>query len=291
MRLSLSDRRSLTGVLFVMPFLLGFLLFLAVPFVQSVLYSFNEVKVSAEGFVLSPVGVENYRKLLLVDAQFRRVFLEGVAEMVVTIPLVLLFSFLAASLLNQKFRGRFAARIIFFLPVIISAEIALKVENALYMEQAMNLARQGIFDLTMMAEALQSLKLPGGLVRAIVQVVNRVPEIIRSSGIQILVFLAALQSIPDSFYEEARIEGATGWESFWKVTFPILRGLFLVNVVYTVIDSFTAPTNEIVTMIKNATWNIGYGIATAMSWLYFLAVLAVLGVALLLTSRGVHYES
>jgi hypothetical protein len=58
-----------------------------------------------------------------------------------------------------------------------------------------------------------------------------------------------------------------------------------------VIDSFTAPTNQIVAMIVNATWNVGYGIATAMSWLYFLAVLAVLGLALLLTSRGVHYES
>lgn len=291
MRLRLSARRSLTGFFFTLPFLLGFLLFLAAPLAQSVLFSFNDLKVSADGYVLTPVGIENYRKLLLVDADFKRVFTEGVAEMLVTIPLVLLFSFLAASLLNQKFRGRFAARVVFFLPVVISAEIALKVENAQYMQQAMDLSRQGIFNLALMAEALQALKLPGGFVRAIVQVVNQVPEIIRSSGIQILVFLAALQSIPDSFYEEARIEGATGWESFWKVTFPILRGLFLVNVVYTVIDSFTAPTNDIVATIVHATWNVGYGIATAMSWLYFLAVLAVLGLALLLTSRGVHYES
>ncbi len=291
MRLSLSARRSLSGFLFSLPFILGFLAFLAMPFVQSVIYSFGSLAISAEGFVRTPVGLENYRKLLLVDADFKRVFTEGVAGMLVTIPLVLMFSFLAASLLNQKFRGRFAARVVFFLPVIIGAEIALKVENSQYMQQAMDLARQGIFDLTLMADALEALKLPGAFVRAIVQVVNQVPVIIRASGIQILIFLAALQSIPDSFYEEARIEGATGWESFWKVTFPILRGLFLVNVVYTVIDSFTAPTNAIVETIVHATWNVGYGIATAMSWLYFLAVLAVLGVALLLTSRGVHYES
>ncbi len=291
MRLSLSARRSLSGFLFSLPFILGFLAFLAMPFVQSVVYSFGDLRISAEGFVRNPVGLANYRKLLLVDADFKRVFTEGVAEMLVTIPLVLMFSFLAASLLNQKFRGRFAARVVFFLPVIISAEIALKVENAQYMQQAMDLARQGIFDLTLMADALEALKLPASFVRAIVQVVNQVPVIIRASGIQILMFLAALQSIPDSFYEEARIEGATGWESFWKVTFPILRGLFLVNVVYTVIDSFTTPTNGIVEMIVHATWNVGYGIATAMSWLYFLAVLAVLGLALLVTSRGVHYES
>jgi ABC-type sugar transport system permease subunit len=291
MKLTLRARRSLTGAAFSAPFVVGFLLFLAVPFAQSIWFSFNELKVTADGYKLAWKGLENYRTLILVDANFRRIFAEGMLKILVIIPLVLLFSFFAAALLNQKFRGRFLARIIFFLPVVISAEIALKVENAQYMQQAMDLARQGIFDLSMMADALSRLKLPGGFVQFIVKVVNQVPEIIRSSGIQILVFLAALQSIPDSFYEEARIEGATGWESFWRITFPILRALFLVNVVYTVIDSFTAPTNDIVTLIRSTTWNVSYGLSVAMSWLYFVAILAILGVTLLVTSRGVHYES
>lgn len=291
MKLSLQSRRSLTGLAFTSPFIVGFALFFLYPFIQSMFFSLNELKVTADGYVLSFVGLANYRTLLLVDESFRRVFVQGMLSILVDIPLVLMFSFFAATLLNQKFRGRLLARIVFFLPVVIGAEITLKVENAVYMSQAMDMARQGLFDIEQMARILGGLKLPSGFIKAIVDVVNMVPEIIRSSGVQILVFLAALQSIPESLFEAARIEGATGWECFWRITFPILSGLFLVNVVYTIIDSFTSPTNEILALISGTMWSRGYGLSIAMAWFYFASVIAIIGVTMLVTSRNVYYES
>ena len=291
MKLSIKARRGLTGAAFVSPFILGFLLFFLYPILQSMFFSLNDLQITAEGYDLTYIGVEHYRTLLVVDADFRRVFVEGMVEILVNIPLILMFSFFAASLLNQRFRGRLFARVVFFLPVIIGADVALTVENAVYMQQAMNLSNQGIFSINQMADTLGGLQLPGGFVEFIVTVVNQVPQIIRSSGIQILIFLAALQSIPDSFYEEARIEGATGWESFWRITFPMLSGLFLVNVIYTIIDSFTSPANDIIGLIRNTTWNRSFGLSVAMSWLYFAAVLVILGITFLLTARRVYYES
>ena len=291
MKLSIKARRGLTGVAFVSPFILGFLLFFLYPILQSMFFSLNDLQITAEGYDLTYIGVEHYRTLLVVDADFRRVFVEGMVEILVNIPLILMFSFFAASLLNQRFRGRLFARVVFFLPVIIGADVALTVENAVYMQQAMNLSNQGIFSINQMADTLGGLQLPGGFVEFIVTVVNQVPQIIRSSGIQILIFLAALQSIPDSFYEEARIEGATGWESFWRITFPMLSGLFLVNVIDTIIDSFTSPANDIIGLIRNTTWNRSFGLSVAMSWLYFAAVLVILGITFLLTARRVYYES
>ena len=122
--------------------------------------------------------------------------------------------------------------------------------------------------------------------------INRIPQIIQASGIQILVFLAALQSIPPSLYEAADVEGATGWESFWKITFPLMVPMFMVNIVYTIIDTFTSPSNRLMMYIKSSAWaRGGYGVSVAMSWFYFLALLLILGVAVALVSRGVHYES
>ena len=126
----------------------------------------------------------------------------------------------------------------------------------------------------------------------IFQAINEVPLIIRSSGIQILIFLAALQSIPKSLYEAAHMEGATGWEAFWKITFPLVSPLLLVNVVYTIVDSFTAADNALLELIQNSAWSgSGFGVSTAMSWIYFAAVLAILAVTIILLGRRVHYET
>lgn len=291
-RLSLKSQRALMGYAFTVPFAIGFALFLLYPFVQSIMFSLSELTITPDGFTLDFVALKNYRHALLVDPQFRRAFVETVGGMLINIPSVLMFSFFAATVLNQKFRGRLLARVVFFLPVILGAEVFVQINEAGYMSQAMSMASRGIVDISSMKALFGNMSVTEDVVDFIMASINRVPEVIQASGIQILIFLAALQSIPSSLYEAADVEGATGWESFWKITFPLMRPMFIVNTVYTIIDSFTSPSNRLMVYIKTSAWSgAGYGVSVAMAWFYFLALIMLLGVAVALVSRGVHYES
>ena len=292
LKLSLRAQKSVLGLLFTLPFIMGFAAFLAYPFAQSVIFSVSKLTIVPTGYELDYVGLDNYRHVLLVDPRFRQVFVETVVTMAARIPVVLIFSFFAANLLNQRFRGRMLARVIFFLPVIMGAEISLKMQQADYMQQAVSFSESGLLSMAALQQLLTTLKLPQAFIGFIFQAINEVPLIIRSSGIQILIFLAALQSIPKSLYEAAHMEGATGWEAFWKITFPLVSPLLLVNVVYTIVDSFTAADNALLELIQNAAWmGAGFGVSTAMSWIYFLAVLGILAVTIILLGRRVHYET
>ena len=292
LKFSLRAQKSVLGLLFTLPFIMGFAAFLAYPFAQSVIFSVSKLTIVPTGYELDYVGLENYRHVLLVDPRFRQVFVETVVTMAARIPVVLIFSFFAANLLNQRFRGRMLARVIFFLPVIMGAEISLKMQQADYMQQAVSYSESGLLSMAALQQLLTTLKLPQAFIGFIFQAINEVPLIIRSSGIQILIFLAALQSIPKSLYEAAHMEGATAWEAFWKITFPMVSPLLLVNVVYTIVDSFTAADNALLELIQDAAWmGSGFGVSTAMSWIYFAAVLGILAVTIILLGRRVHYES
>lgn len=291
-KLSLRVQKSLLGLLFTLPFIVGFLAFLAYPFAQSIIFSVSKLTIVPTGYELDFVGLDNYRHVLLVDPRFRQVFVETVVTMAARIPVILIFSFFAANLLNQRFRGRMLARVAFFLPVILGAEISLKMQQADYMQQAVSFSESGLLSLGTLHQLLTILKLPQVFIGFIFRAINEVPLIIRSSGIQILIFLAALQSIPKSLYEAAHMEGATGWEAFWKITFPLVSPLLLVNVVYTIVDSFTAADNALLELIQNAAWmGAGFGVSTAMSWIYFASILAILAVTIILLGRRVHYET
>ncbi|MGB4761708.1 MAG: sugar ABC transporter permease [Bacillota bacterium] len=291
-RLSLHSQRALMGFAFTIPFAVGFALFLLYPFVQSVMLSLSELSLSPDGFTTTYVGLRNYHHALFVDPQFRRVFVETLGGMLIDIPAILMFSFFAATILNQKFRGRLLARVVFFLPVILGAEVFVQIDQTHYMSQALGMASKGIVDIEHMKVIFGNTTATKSAVEFLMDSINRIPQIIQASGIQILVFLAALQSIPPSLYEAADVEGATGWESFWKITFPLMVPMFMVNIVYTIIDTFTSPSNRLIMYIKSSAWaRGGYGVSVAMSWFYFLALLLILGVAVALVSRGVHYES
>ena len=160
------------------------------------------------------------------------------------------------------------------------------------MQQAMNMSQEGMFSIHQLGMFLRTLKMPAFLIDFIVEAINHVPEIIRASGIQILIFLAALQSIPGSLYEAAHMEGATAWENFWKITFPLISPMFMVNIVYTIIDTFTAPNNDLLVLIRNTAWGgAGFGVSVAMSWLFFAAVILILLLSTALVGRMVHYDS
>ena len=291
--LDLAQKRNLGGLFFTIPFLLGFLLFFLYPFIQSIIFSLSELKLDEMGFSLNFLGLGNYKEVLFVIPNFNRIFTETIVQTVFDIPLVLGFSFFASILLDQKFRGRTVARVVFFLPVILSAGVLLRLESQDYMSAMYGITAEetGMFSAAILQDFLMDLKLPEGFLEFILQAINYLPEIIRSSGIQIFIFLAGLQSIPESLYEAADVEGATGWENFWLITFPLMTPIILVNVVYTVITSFTAADNELLNLIRETSFGgRGYGVGTAMSWIYFITIGIFLIIILSIISRWVFYQ-
>lgn len=219
--------------------------------------------------------------------------METILDTITNVPLVLAFSFFAALVLNQRFKGRFLARTIFFLPVILSAGIIIQMDIDDMVTQLLHGARNAelIFTGVGLRNLLMNTKLPEGFIEFILGAVDRIPDIIRASGIQILIFLAGLQSIPPSIYEAADVEGATGWESFWLITFPMMSPIILTNAVYTIIDTFLTTTNEVVMLVRDeAIMGAGYGVSMAMAVLYFVMILIILGITIKVSSRWVFYQ-
>ncbi len=281
------------GILFTLPFALGFLLFFLYPFFQSIVFSVSDLRITQQGFELTFVGLKNYLHSLTVHPTFVRVFVETVGKMLAEVPLILVFSFFAALLLNQKFKGRWIARVIFFLPVIMGAGIILTMEQTDYM---MILQSSPVSDPTAMSgttlrDLLFQTRLPEQLLEYIVNAVDQIPLIIRASGIQILIFLAGLQSISPALFEAADVEGATKWESFWMITLPMMGPLILTNVVYSIIDSFVSPHNELVVLIRaSAFGGAGYGVSLAMSWIYFASILLILAITTRIIAKNIFYH-
>jgi ABC-type sugar transport system permease subunit len=292
-KLSLQQKRDIGGYVFVLPFTIGFVLFFLYPFIQSIMFSLSEVRLAQGGFDLVFVGLRNYDYVFFKHGTFVRDLVETVLATLKSVPLILVFSFFAACLLNQKFRGRGIARAIFFLPVIMGAGAVLELEQVNYMmEMAMAEAAGGTAGVgEVLVPFLESLRLPKFFIEYILYAIAEVAGVIRASGIQILIFLAGLQSVPASLYEAADVEGATGWERFWMITFPLVSPLIITNIVYTVIDSFTGSTNTVLTLVRTTILTgAGFGASAAMAWVYFALVGAMLAIMMAIVSRRVFYQ-
>ncbi|MFY9568373.1 MAG: sugar ABC transporter permease [Acetivibrionales bacterium] len=292
--LNLNRKRAMMGYLFVLPFIIGLITFFLVPLIQSFIFSINKLEVVEGGYNLLPVGLSNYNRALRVHATYARDLVESVLYMLTNVPLIIIFSFFAANLLNQKFKGRSLARAIFFLPVILTSGVMLVIDSGDLLQAAYVIAQpetqEGAFRAVELARLLLRSRLSPTFIDYIISAVDRIYEIVSASGVQILVFLAGLQSISPSLFEASNIEGATGWENFWKITFPMVSPLILVNTVYSIIDSLTNSSNVVMGMIRDTAFaSNDYGLSSAMAWLYFLAILVIVGIVVKLVSKVVFY--
>ena len=197
-------------------------------------------------------------------------------------------------MLNQKFRGRLLARIIFFLPVVMTSGVILTMETGDYMSQLLeqtNTSAASVLVGPMLYSFLMQLKMPREILTYVITVVEHIPEVIRASGIQILIFLAGLQSISPALYEASKVEGASSWQTFWMITMPMMSPIVLANVVYSIIDSFLSPANALVMYIRDTAFaGAGFGIGTAMGVMYFAAVTIILVLVVWILSRWVFYQ-
>ena len=300
---SLDRKKARAGWFFVLPFIIGFLIIYLPILFESVKFSFFRIDLLAGGgYELEYVGWENYREALFVDPDFVTTLLNGLKDLAFDIPAILIFSLFMAVLLNQKMVGRAAFRAIFFIPVILSTGIMESIESSNllgeYMEGAEGIetgtgqsTTSDIVSAMDVQQLFASMKVGTELVDYVVTMINNIYDIVNRSGVQMLIFLAGLQSISPAIYESCQIDGATGWETFWKITLPMVSPMILVNAVYTVIDSFTTQSNQVMTFISNAYGKTdGNVISSAMSWIYFLIVIIILAAVAGLLSGFVFYQ-
>ncbi len=291
---TLAQKNAIAGYLFILPFIIGFLAFLAYPLLESLQMSFCDVRVGVGGFDMKFNGIANFNKAFRVDAEFNRLLTESLSNMAYRVPATLIFSFFVAILLNQDFKGRGFVRAIFFLPVILSSGVIVGLEYNNTLLQGMEdvVAKSGS-DSSITA-TLQAILDTGGIGSKffgyVFDIVDGVYDVAIASGIQIIIFLSGLQTISTSMYEAAKIEGCTAWESFWKITFPMVSSLILVNIVYSIIDFLIRTDNEVMEKINDTmSRQMDYGFSSAMAWSYFVIVMAIVGVISLIISKKVYY--
>ncbi len=294
--MSLAARSAWTAQIFILPFYLGFWFFFLSPLIQSVRMSFSSVSVdTSTGYVLQNVGFDNYKTAFLEDANFTTNLLNSFAKMAWQVPVILVLSLFLALILNQKFHGRVFVRAVFFLPVIFASGIALSmISGDSIASTALSGGTVSGGEITQ-SSALKDMLVNAGfndkIINIATSIANSLFSMVWRSGIQMIIFLAGLQSIPPTLYEASSIEGATSWENFWKITLPMLAPTIMINMVYTIVDTFTDSSNSIMRQITNLmTSQISkLGLASAFAWTYFLFIglilLAVFGIFRLISKH------
>lgn len=287
-KMTLAGKRAISGLLFISPWLIGFIIFYVRSLVQTVQFSLSDVSINAEGggYQLAFVGIKNFIYEFTEHANFSQTLVTSLQDILIDVPLIIFFSLFMAMLLNKKFPGRTLIRAIFFIPVIMNSEAistaitaardammgGLSATSSAIAESASSGVNMDYY-----ISMFKELAIPDQLLDYVVGAVSRINDIISASGVQIVIFIAALQSIPSSLYEVANIEGATAYETFWKVTFPMVMPHIITNIVYTVVDSFV--NSEIVTMAYDTAFtNQMWGLSSAMSLTTTVIVCLILGI-------------
>ena len=301
---SLDVRKARAGWIFILPFLIGFVLIYLPIIFDSIKYSFHEIKILVGGgYELEWVGWKNYSDAILVDTSFVTTLVSGLKQLILDIPSIVLFSLFVAIVLNQKIAGRAAFRAIFFIPVILTTGLISDIDagNTMYsyMSDAEGIddgsgqesAATEIVSVMDVERLFANMMIGTEIVEYVVSLVNNIFNIINRCGVQMLIFLSGLQSISPAIYESCSIDGASGWETFWKITLPMVSPMILVNSIYTVIDAFTSSDNKVMayisTVYEEANGNV---LSSAMSWMYFLVVILIIAAVAGLLGSFVFYQ-
>lgn len=292
MKLSYTTKRKLYGVTFLLPFLIGFVMFFAKPLWETIFYSFQKITIDEVGRMqFENIGLKNYVDLFTTEVstaktQILRVFTDENTNMLINVPLITLLALFLALLANRQFKGRAIVRMIFFLPIILGLEVVTDMLTVTTGSETMQSG--GLFAESFVAMMLvRYTSIPMTYLNPIIEFVENIFSVISRSGVQTLVFLAALQSISPSMYEVAKIEGATSYETFWKVTIPSILHIVVFVVIYTIVDVF------LTSQIAEEVYAFGFqqsgkiGIGSALSVVYIINVLLVLGIVLLFTRKVV----
>jgi len=272
LKLKYALREALTGYAFISIWICGFLLFTMFPLFRTIWFSLNNVKITATGIETTFTGFKNFQDAFLLDVAFAETLIDYLFQLVVLVPIIIVFSIIVAILLNLKIRGKSILRTIYFLPVIITSG---PVIQKLIDEGATTFpGLEQFIELSVLQQTF-----PAPIARVISFLVSSFIIILWFSGVQILIFLAGLQKLDKGMYEAADIDGASKWESFWKLTLPAMNPLIAVNIIYTIVTYSFFALNPIIALILESMYATGkgFGYASALAWMYFAVLLVVLG--------------
>jgi len=288
---TLSQKNSIAGLLFILPWLVGVIYFFIKPFITVVLYSFHDIPTSGIIKGSKFLGFEVFKKVFTEDTTFIRSFFESILGIFATSIFVIFFSIFVAIILKNEFHGRTLVRAIFFLPVIIATGPVLDIINGESIAQLMMSGESAsmMFKVTSIEDILLQMGLSQKITTLFSTMVSEVFNLSWKSGIQILLFLAGLQNVPNQLYEAADVEGASGWEKFWRITFPMLTPILLLNTIYTVIDGFTSYSNTVIKQIVEQTQSLRLSYAAALGTTYFAVVFLIIMVIYLIINRRSFY--
>lgn len=295
--LSIEKKHNSKGYIFVAPFIIGFILFSAYPMISSLILSFSTIS-NYETFEMKWVGNQNYVQAILVDTEYIPKLLQSITTTLTNLVIIVVFALFMAMILNRKIVAKAFFRASFFLPLIIGAGFVLDTilgrnmdANFQIMAGARALNTGGLMSLQgiVISENLQLLLGPD-FALAIQNALNVISNALWISGVQTIIFLGALQSIPNSYYEAGFVDGATEWDKFWLITLPMVTPTILLNAVYTLIDSFTNIDNTVIRYTLDSAFNnFRYGFGSAMSWIYFIVVSLVIGLVFLIFRSSIYY--
>jgi len=282
-RISMDLQHTLQGYVLISPFMLGFIMFFAFPIATSFRLSFSTLE-KLSGFEMKWLGFDNYLRAFVWDLNFIPMFIQVVKNTFINTPLIIVFSLIIAIMVNKKIRFRTFFRAVFFLPFLLgTGYIMQQLLGVGVDEKAMSLAR-GI----LMPEELLRYMGPG-VVNTVNEFFSRITMVLWKSGVQILLFLSALQTIPESLYESSKCDGATEWEMFWMITLPMVTPVILLNIVYTIIDSFTDITNPIVQYMNELGFTgHQFPYAAAIGWIYFAFIMLVIFLVFMFMKRFIR---
>ena len=307
---SLDKRKARAGYFFVAPFIIGIVLIYIPILLDSIWFSFYHTESIQVGNAYEDIYVSDgltYYRNAIGNSDFISALLDGLQKIVFEVPAVVIFSLFIAVVLNQKMLGRAVFRAIFFVPVIISTGFMETLLAGDVVSDSMaggtddgsgEAAGSGIISMLDVQSLFGEMKIGGELVTYVVAIVNGIYEYINYSGVQMLIFLAGLQSISPSIYEASQIEGATGWETFWKITFPMISPMILVNSIYSVINAFTRTSNPTIKYILNVgeDQTVSSALTTltteksAQLWIYSIVVIVIIGAVAAILSTFIFYQ-
>ena len=289
--LSLKDQHAKWAWVFLAPWLIGILVFFVWPMAQSVIYSVSRLTITANGFQLDWVGLDNYIYLLTKDTFFPQNLTQALGEVIPSVLMITAFSLFIAVILKEKFIGRSAARTVFFFPVMIASGVIITIlKNQVMMSvSTSNDTAAYLFQAPDLVKTFAAFGLPDFVLTSITDIVNGFFDLTWKSGVQMLLLLSAINNIPQSFYEAAVLDGAGAWVKFWKITFPAITPSLLVVIIYTIIDSFLDYDNLVMEMIRNYYQNNNYTYSATIGVIYFVCILAFVGLVSLVMRKLVVY--
>ena len=275
------------GLMFVTPWMVGLALFFIVPMIKSVIYVFSDVSIEVGGLDIAFSGLQNLKYALREDADYTNNLAAGVSKICYTFPAILIISLILGVVLSKEFKGRLFFRALYFLPVIIASGAVLKLLFTVQSSNITSLAQEDAVSANMIdvSTIVAYAGLPDKIGEYMSVALSGIMNIVWNCGIQTVLFIAGMQTIPDSMYEVANVEGATKWEEFWFITIPMLSRVIVLVIVFTVVELMTAQNDSVMTQAYTFMQSQKYGEASAMLWIYFAIVGACMGLILYLYNR------